>query len=158
MKRYKHNLSHFRNTSCDMDKIVPIGAVEVVRGDTFKHNSNLFLRLSPLVNPIMHPVHVYVQHIHVPYRLLWDKWEDFITGGEDFTDASVVPTITFDGTGSNPSPVTAGSLANHLGLPVGFSGSVNAFYFRALALYYNEFLRMIVTGKRVKGLILYHQM
>ena len=136
MKRYKHNLSHFRNTSCNMGKIVPIAACEVVRGDTFKHNSNLFLRLSPLLNPVMHPVHVYVQHIFVPYRLLWDKWEDFITGGEDFDDASVVPTIDFSG-----SPVAAGDLANHLGLPVGFAGTANAFTFRALALYYNEFLR-----------------
>ena len=141
MKRYKHNLSHFRNTSGKMGQMIPIGVVETLRGDTFKHNTNMFMRLSPLVNPVMHPVHAQIHHIHVPYRLLWDKWQDFITGGEDFDDASVMPTITFDGAGDNPDPVTAGSLANHIGLPVGFDGTVPALVFRAIALIYNEIYR-----------------
>jgi hypothetical protein len=119
-----------------MGSLTPIGAVEVNRGDTFKHNTNMFMRLSPLVNPIMHPVHAHIHHIFVPLRLIWDKWEDFITGGEDFDDASVVPTI--DTTGS---PVAAGDLLNHLGVPVGFEGKVNAFTARAYAFIYNEIYR-----------------
>lgn len=136
MKRSKYNLSHFRNTSCRMGELVPIGCAEVLHGDTFKHNTNMFMRLSPLANPIMHPVHTHIHHYYVPMRLLWDKWEDFITGGEDLDDASVVPTIDF-----SASPVVAGSLANHLGLPVGFDGEANAFPFRAMALIYNEIYR-----------------
>ena len=46
MRRYKHNLSHFRNTTCDMGQLTPIACLEVVRGDTFKHNSSAFLRVS----------------------------------------------------------------------------------------------------------------
>ena len=136
MKRSKHNLSHFRNSSCKMGQLVPIGACEVLRGDTFKHNTSMFMRLSPLVNPIMHPVHAHIHHVFVPLRIIWDKWEDFITGGEDFTDASVVPTI--DTTGS---PVQPGDLLNHLGVPVGFEGQVNAFAARAYAMIYNEIYR-----------------
>ncbi|MBX2833767.1 MAG: hypothetical protein KTR28_02225 [Micavibrio sp.] len=135
-RRNKHNLSHFRNSSCRMGQLVPIGAIEVLRGDTFKHNTNMFMRMSPQVNPVMHPVHTHIHHYYVPMRLLWDKWEDFITGGEDFSDASVVPTINF-----SSSPVEAGDLANHLGLPVGYSGTANAFLFRAYNLIYNEIYR-----------------
>lgn len=138
MKRYKHSLTHFRHGSADMGKIIPIGCVPVIRGDTFRHNTNIFMRLEALVKPIMHPVHVYIQHTYIPYRLLWDDWQNFITGGEDFDDASQMPTITFDGAGSNPSPVTVGSLPHHMGLPVGFNGTVNALKYRAYALYYNE--------------------
>lgn len=136
MKRSKHSLTHFRNTTYNMGELVPICAAEVVRGDTFKHNSSMFKRLSPLVRPIMHPVHVSVHHYFVPMRILWEDWENFITGGEDFDDASVVPTIDF-----SASPVTAGSLANHMGLPVGFAGQCNAFVFRAYAFIYNKFYR-----------------
>lgn len=136
MRRYKHNLSHFRNSSANMGQLTPIGAVEVLRGDSFKHNTSLFMRLSPMLNPIMHPVHASVHHVYVPLRLIWEDWENFITGGEDFTDASVVPTI--DTTGS---PVQAGDLLNHLGVPVGYAGKVNAFAARAYALIYNEIYR-----------------
>ena len=136
MRRYKHNLSHFRNTTCDMGQLTPIACLEVVRGDTFKHNSSAFLRVSPLAYPIMHPVHTHIHHVFVPNRLIWPEFEDFITGGEDMTDATVHPTIDF-----SASPVTAGSLANHLGLPVGYAGLANALPFRAYNFIYNKIYR-----------------
>lgn len=134
--RSLHNLSHFRNTTGHMGQINLIGAVEVLHGDTFKAHSNLFMRLSPLAAPTMHPVHVQVQHVYVPYRQIWEDWENFITGGEDFDDASVLPTIDFSG-----SPVTKGSLANQIGLPVGYAGTASALPFRAYAAWWNEFVR-----------------
>lgn len=136
IRRHKHNLSHFRNTTCNMGSLVPIGCIEVLHGDTFKHNTNMFMRLSPLVKPVMHPVHTHIHHIFVPYRILFEDWEDFITGGEDFNDASVMPIIDF-----STSPVTAGSLANHLGLPVGYNDKACALPFRAYALIYNKIYR-----------------
>lgn len=134
--RSLHNLSHFRNTTGHMGQIIPICAAEVLHGDTWKAYSNMFMRLSPLVAPIMHPVHTHVHHYFVPYRTIWEDFENFITGGEDFNDASVVPTIDFSG-----SPVTKGSLADHLGIPVGYNGTVEALRFRAFAKIYNEIYR-----------------
>ena len=101
--RSLHNLSHFRNTTGHMGQLIPIAAMEVLHGDTFKANSSMFMRLSPLAAPIMHPVHCHIHHFFVPYRIIWDDFTNFITGGEDFDDASVVPTIDFAG-----SPVTKG--------------------------------------------------
>lgn len=134
--RSLHNLSHFRNTTGHMGQLIPIAAMEVLHGDTFKANSSMFMRLSPLAAPIMHPVHCHIHHYFVPYRIIWEDFTNFITGGEDFDDASVVPTIDFAG-----SPVTKGSLANHLGLPVGFAGKAEAFKFRAYNMIYNEIYR-----------------
>jgi hypothetical protein len=94
MKRFKHNLSHYKLLTCDMGKLVPVGCVEVLPGDTFQHQTDVMVRVSPLAAPVMHPVHVRIHHFFVPNRLTWSSWEDFITGGPDGTNADTVPTLT----------------------------------------------------------------
>lgn len=135
MRRNKHSLSHYKILSCDMGELVPIGLTEVLPGDTFQQATSLLLRLSPLLAPVMHPVHVRVHHWFVPHRLVWEDWEDFITGGPDGMDASVFPTI--DGVA-----VAIGSLADYLGVPPGPTPpAVSALPFRAYALIFNEWYR-----------------
>lgn len=136
-KRSKLSLSHYRLFSCKMGYLVPICLMECLPGDTFQHATSLFLRVSPLVTPVMHPVHVTIHHWFIPTRLLWDSWEEFITGGPDGMDASVMPTVTAPSTG-----FAVGSLADYLGVPTGIpSLEVMALPFRAYALLYNECYR-----------------
>ena len=90
-KRSKHSLSHYNLLSCDMGKLVPIGMVEVLPGDSFRHATSALIRVAPLVRPVMHPVQVKIHHWFVPFRILWSDWEDFITGGEDGTNSSTHP-------------------------------------------------------------------
>jgi hypothetical protein len=132
-RRHLHDLGHFKNSSFDMGELVPIMAETALAGDTWKHRTNVFMRLLPTLFPLMHPCHVSVHHWFVPFRLIWEDYEDFITGGEDGLNASVLPTIDFSG-----SPVAAGDLADYLGLPVGYDGNASALKFRAMALIYNE--------------------
>lgn len=80
MKRSKHNLSHYKLMSCDMGQLVPVGALEVLPGDTFQHDTTALIRVSPQLKPVMHPVYVHIAHYFVPNRLVWSGWEDFITG------------------------------------------------------------------------------
>lgn len=137
MKRNKFNLSNYKLLSCDMGELVPIGLQEVLPGDSFQHSTSALIRLSPLLAPMMHPVHVRIHHWFVPHRLVWEDWEDFITGGPDGEDDSVLPLITFGGGGA-----AVGSLADYLGVPTGVNGlAVSALPFRAYALIYNEFYR-----------------
>lgn len=137
-KRSKFSLSHYRLFSCKMGYLVPIGLTECLPGDTFQHATSLFLRVSPLVTPVMHPVHVTIHHWYIPTRLLWNSWEDFITGGPDGMDASVMPTITAPAQGG----FAVGSLADYLGVPTGIpSLEVMALPFRAYDLLYNECYR-----------------
>ena len=133
-RRSTFGLSHYRLFSAKMGYIYPIACYEVLPGDTFRQSTSLFLRLAPLVTPVMHPVHVKIHSWYVPYRLLWEDWEDFRTRGPEGTDASEVPYITAPSGGF---PV--GSLADYLGIPTGIAGlTVNAFAFRAYNYIWNE--------------------
>lgn len=144
MKRSKHSLSHYKLLSCDMGELIPVGLVEVLPGDTFQQATSLLVRVSPLLAPVMHPVHVRVHHWFVPHRLVWEDWEDFITGGPDGMDESVFPTITLSYTAGTPDTGTGivGELADYLGCPPQNDGlEVSALPFRAYNLIFNEWYR-----------------
>lgn len=138
MKRGKFSLSNYKLFTCDMGELVPVGCMEVLPGDTIQHSTNLLLRASPLLAPVMHPVDVRIHHWYVPFRLIWDNWEDFITGGPDGLNASVFPTVTIGGgTGA-----AVGSLADYLGVPTGVNNIVaSALPFRAYDLIWNQWYR-----------------
>lgn len=137
-KRSLFSLSHYKLASLRMGELVPISCMEVLPGDTFQHSVSAFLRVAPLVTPVMHPVHVRIWHFFTPNRLLWNQWEDFRTRGEDGTSVPEFPTVT--------SPASTGwdigSLADYLGIPTGIPDlEVSALPFRAYTLIYNEWFR-----------------
>jgi len=137
MKRSKHSLSHYKLLSCNQGELVPIGLMEVLPGDSIQHATSLLTRVAPLVRPFMHPVHIRVHHWFVPHRIVWDDWEDFITGGPDGDDESELPTIDMGGSGA-----AVGSLADYLGVPTGVPNlDVSALPFRGYALIWNEWYR-----------------
>lgn len=137
-KRSKFSLSYTKLLSCDMGELVPVGVTEVLAGDSIQQSTSALVRVSPLLAPVMHPCYVNIHHWFVPHRLIWDDWEDFITGGPDGLDTSTFPTIdTPASTG-----FAVGSLADYLGVPTGVaSRAVSALPFRAYALIYNEWYR-----------------
>lgn len=136
MKRSKFSLSHYKLFSCDMGELVPCGLTEVLPGDTIQQSTSALVRVAPLLAPVMHPVHVRIHHWYVPHRLVWEDFEDFITGGPDGMDDAVFPTITF------ASGVAAGTLGDYLGIPTGINGiEVSAIPFRGYALIWNEWYR-----------------
>ena len=90
-KKSAFDLSHERKLSAEMGKLVPCYMDEVVPGDNFKVKSETLVRLSPMLAPIMHRVNVYVHYFFVPNRIIWEDWEDFITGGRLGTNADTVP-------------------------------------------------------------------
>lgn len=140
MKRSKFSLSHTKLFSCDMGELVPCGLVEVLPGDTVQQATSALVRCAPLLAPVMHPVNIFIHHWFVPHRLVWEDFEDFITGGPDGMDASVFPTINFPTGGPE-----IGTLADYLGVPpdtVRAGGTdVSALPFRAYAMIYNEWYR-----------------
>lgn len=132
-KRSKFSLSNYKLLSTKMGYIVPINLTEVLPGDSIQQSTGIFMRLAPMVAPVMHPVHLSVYHFYVPTRILWDDFEDFITGGPDGTNTSVPPQVTIK-------PVVR-SVADHFGLPLGNEITVSALPFRAYFRIYNEFFR-----------------
>lgn len=137
MKRAKHSLSNTKLLSGKMGELTPIGLLEVLPGDTIQQATNALVRCSPLLAPVMHPVSVRIHHWFVPHRIVWDGFEDFITGGPDGADSTIFPTIDMGGSGAAVS-----SLADYLGVPTGVADlEVSALPFRAYQLIYNEFYR-----------------
>jgi len=134
MKRSKFNLSHTQLHTGRMGQLIPVGVLEVLPGDTVQHAAQALIRAAPLATPPMHPVRIDVRHFFVPNRLVWEDWENFITGGPDGMNDSVFPTFE--------APSTIGSLFDHLGIPpVGAAVEANVLPIRALMLIYNEFYR-----------------
>lgn len=140
------DLGHERKLSTNFGKLTPIMLQEVVPGDKFRVNTELLLRLAPMIAPVMHRVNVYTHYFFVPNRLVWSEWEKFITGGESGTDAPVSP--YYEMTAANGAWMRKGSLGDHFGLPPIPTGvgpynpmRISALPFKAYQLIYNEYYR-----------------
>ena len=139
MKRRLHNLSHARLLTADMGQLVPIGLIEALPGDTFRHSTSALIRLSPMAAPVMHKIAVRIHHFFVPHRLSWGDncgkaFEDFITGGSDGNDQSTIPTINTTGTRND--------LFDYFGVnPKVANIPVSALPIRSYNLIWNEYYR-----------------
>lgn len=135
MKRNKFSLSNYKLQSMRMGELIPVNWEEVLPGDSFQQSTSALIRVSPLVAPVMHPVAVRIHHWFVPNRLIWDGFEDFITGGEDGLDETIPPYKLV-------AQVGEGGLADYLGIPTADTYDpelhVSMLPFRAYQLIYNE--------------------
>lgn len=134
MKRSKMSLSYTHLLSCDMGELVPIGLLEVLPGDSIRMNTSALVRCAPMLAPPMHPTEVCIHHWFVPHRLVWDNWENFITGGPDGLNASVFPTRP-------ASTINQGTLGNYLGLPIANCPVFSVLPYRGYSLIFNEWYR-----------------
>jgi len=103
------DLSYEKKLTCDMGQLIPVLCDEVVPGDYWKIGNQAIIRMQPLVAPVLHQIDVYVHYFFVPYRLLWDGFEDFITNPDS---EQVLPLW-------QPTKTEVGSLWDFLGFPVG---------------------------------------
>ena len=153
LKQQKHssfNLSHQRKFTLNMGELVPIFCQETIPGDIFDINTSQILRMQPMLSPIMHDINVTVHYFFVPNRILWNNWEDFITGGEDGLTSPLLPTINLNTakTGIDPAKEDF-RLADYLGLPVDSNSRqsntpalpVNLLPFLAYQKIWNEYYR-----------------
>ena len=133
------DLSYVKLFTCDMGKLIPVMCDEVVPGDIFKIGNQSVIRMQPLVAPVLHEINAYVHYFFVPYRLLWNGWEDFITGGSDGADASTLP-LWWPALAQ-----TEGSLWDYLGFPTGVVTTASSapvmFPLNAYNLIFNEYYR-----------------
>lgn len=136
-----------------MGKLIPIETRELIPGEKISTDITMGVQFMPFVSNLMHEITVSFMSYFVPYRLLWDKWEDFITGGKDGLNKDVIPTINileenlnlYNGNSSD----TLHTLIDYFGMPTKYSMSGKAakvqpicFPFRAYNMIYNEHLRV----------------
>lgn len=136
------NLSHEKKFTADMGQLIPVMCDEVVPGDVFSIGNECVIRFQPMIAPLLHEVNVYTHYFFVPYRLLWDDWEEFITGGVDGPQIPETGPILprYDST-----IVSVGSLWDYFGFPVGVLPDSDhlplRFPWLAYALVWNQFYR-----------------
>lgn len=141
------NLSHSHKLSCDMGQLIPIVCQEVIPGDKFSGSTNALIRMAPMLAPVMHNVNIYTHFFFVPNRLVWDEWQDFITGGPDGLSSPILPYVQL-GSANAHLFSRPGTLADFMGIGSAGSGSgsgstvrISLLPFRAYQLIYNEFYR-----------------
>lgn len=162
-RRNVFNLSYESKLTVNAGELVPVMCKPVVPGDKFRVNTEMLVRLAPLVAPMMHRVNVFTHYFFVPNRLVWNQWEDFITKGVDGTDAPAFPTLKLPSTVDTANGhrfFGDSSLWDYLGLPslnqIGNAAfqtqspngvkapagyEVSALPFRDYLLIYNEYYR-----------------
>ena len=133
MKRNKFNLNHYHLSTTEMGTLKPVGLLEVLPGDTIQHSVSALCRLSPLNTPVMHPVNIRIHHFFVPNRLVWDEWEEFITGGEDGMSEAEIPT--------QPGTEDKRTVSHSMGVAPNAGLGMSQLPIRAFNLIYNEYYR-----------------
>lgn len=145
----KFDLSYEVKTTMQMGKCVPIMLKEVLPGDKFRLNTEVMARMIPMLAPVMHRVNVFVHNFFVPTRLVWDEWEDFITGGRLGTAAPVSPYALASVLSNQGDMVSEIGLCNYFGLPLTTAASgdpaadvrISMLPFRAYQLIWDEYYR-----------------
>lgn len=127
------DLSHDHKFSTNMGVLYPVMALECVPGDRFRIGCESLIRFQPLIAPVMHRMNVTTHYFFVPNRIMWDGWEDFITGNTD----AALPTVRLNETRYNTYP-----LMDAMGLPEPSDPEdVSAFPFAAYQLIWREYYR-----------------
>lgn len=143
------DMSHEVKLSLDMGKLVPILCEETIPGDVWHISNEVFLRMMPTLAPIMHRVDVHVESFFVPNRLVMDRWQEFITGGDHGTAQVPFPVLNYNWlTPGTIHQSRKGSLIDYFGMPTtsetveeypGYNFS--CLPFRAYQMIWNEFYR-----------------
>ena len=132
MKKSKFNLSYLNSTTGNAGYLIPFLLQPTLPNDTFRFSLSSFIRAQPMVAPLMHEVKFYTQYWFVPNRIIWDDWEQFITGGSDLSSAPAFPVLKAG------TKFEVGSLGDYFGFPTGVDvGGVSVLPFRAYAEIWN---------------------
>lgn len=153
LKRNTFNMSHDVKLTTEFGRLTPIFIAPVVPGDTFNMSTEILIRVAPLLAPVMHRVNVYTHFFFVPWRLLWDNFQKFITGGETGTEEPAYPKLAITNAVEN-SLLHSSSLMDYIGFPtfdnlqsntdIGDSipiFAIDALPFKAYQLIWNEYYR-----------------
>ena len=148
----KFDLSREVKMTMQMGKLYPAFIQDIVPGDSFRGDTQQMIRVSPLLAPVMHNIDFKMDYFFVPYRLLWDNFKEFITGGEDGDPTNAPSYPRFQPCQARSAFWGKKSLADYMGLPVDrfeqkFPGTptpeleISALPFRAYQLIWHEYFR-----------------
>lgn len=132
MKKSKFKLTHLHSTTLDPGYLVPFCLIPTLPNDSFRLGLSTFIRAQPMLAPLMHEVRLFTQYWFVPNRIIWEEWEDFITGGNDLSLTPPFPTVKL-----TADDCKTGSLTDYFGFPLVEDLEVSALPYRAMAEIWN---------------------
>lgn len=94
----KFDLSSESKITSNMGYLYPIYLEPTLPGDKWRIRAEVFLRLLPLIAPMLHRVNVRTFWFYVRNRIIWEEAEEFYTRGRDNTSTLVIPSIRIDNT------------------------------------------------------------
>lgn len=115
-RKNKFDLSREVKMTGNMGTLYPAFIQDVIPGDSFQVDTQQLVRFSPLLAPMMHNIDFKLDYFFVPYRLVWDEWKDFITGGETGNDLPSYPRIKIDQYNAD-NFLGKGQLLDYMGVP-----------------------------------------
>lgn len=138
IQRSRINRSFTYKTTCSEGYLIPFYNDIMYPGDTFIGRATIFGRMATPVFPVMDNLFVDTFYFGVPWRLVWDKFQEFMgevnRSGEITTYEIPYRTVT---TAYQPN-----SLEDYFGLPTKVTGySHSILPLRAYALIYNDWFR-----------------
>ena len=131
LKRSVFDRSFTHKTTGNCGSLIPFFVDEMLPGDTFSCDTAMICRMSTPIKPVMDNAYIDIYYFAVPYRLVWDHWEEFNGANKRDIWADeveyTIPQVTA------PSPLTGkpgwtkGTLADYMGIPTDVGGlSVSA--------------------------------
>lgn len=154
LKTSRFDLSHTNLLTTKFGELIPFMFMDCVPGDKVRLKSEMLVKFAPMIAPIMSEIDIMTWYFKVPYRLVWDNFEDFITGGRLGTSEPTFPTFEFTRAqqkGTYKAFLGTSSLCDYFGVP-NFQGADTAenqqqtikfsqLPFRAYQLIYNDYFR-----------------
>lgn len=144
IERSRFDRSHAYKTTFDAGPLVPVYLDEVLPGDTFDLKATAFARLATPLKPVMDNMYLDVHFFFVPYRLVWDEFQEFMGERKNPNDDPSLLTVPRTSVKLNR-PV--GDIADYFGLPRNEAAPtdsivhVSALPFRAYYQIYNDWYR-----------------
>lgn len=112
----RFNLSHDVQFSCRFGQLIPTMVKEVLPGEIWNINCEALVRMLPMTAPVMNRFDVYTHYFFVPWRLLWDNWEPYITNKDYDGPPPAYPYLYYSGA-TTPTAFGYNRLFDYMGLP-----------------------------------------
>lgn len=139
-------------TTIGFDNVTPIFCEEALPTDRWHVQATYFGRLLTPIFPVMDNMWLEVFYFFVPNRLVWNHWENFISGRNPDPLDSTTYTIPQFRTTAAQTYCAPGTLWDHFGLPCygqngvtpgggAINSKVSALPFRAYSAIWNEWFR-----------------
>lgn len=114
------DLSHLHRTTGDMGMLIPISTKMCLPGDKWKVSVDSFVRGMPTIVPILDKVDIKINHFYVPYRVLWNRFEEWYTQNNTWKgtgQAEPTPPVIWVSQQINPgAKYPSGRLSDYLGI------------------------------------------